>query len=146
MKMVPLPVGAPPSRCLSRECKQSASLLLRLGSARLRHPIRERSAQSTEIGLRLFVFCVFRLNANPAFSVRANVSGNIQSARVSVIHRAVAIPSFWLAVSNFPHQEQQWETPLSLRGTNITVVDLALLAFTDNDFTNFNMHFEVVIG
>ena len=44
---------------------------------------------------RLFVLCVFRLNANPAFSVRANVSGNIQSARVSVIHRAVAVPPFW---------------------------------------------------
>ena len=48
---------------------------------------------------RLFVLCVFRLNANPAFSVRANVSGNIQSARVSVIHRAVAVPPFWRALS-----------------------------------------------
>ena len=42
---------------------------------------------------RLFVLCVFRLNANPAFSVRANVSGNI------LIHRAVGVPPFWRALS-----------------------------------------------
>jgi len=38
------------------------------------------------------------LNADPAFSLRANVSDNIQSARVGVIHRVVAVPTSWIAL------------------------------------------------
>ena len=37
---------------------------------------------------------ILLLNANPAFSVRANVACNTQSAGVAVIHRAVAVPPF----------------------------------------------------
>jgi hypothetical protein len=49
---------------------------------------------------RLGILCVFRLNANLAFSVGANVSSNSQSsAWIALIQCAVAIPSFWLALS-----------------------------------------------
>src|SRR5580704_5837881 len=53
----------------------------------------------------------------------------LRCIRVRVIHRTVAHP-FGLPLANFPHQEQQWETPLSPSATNTTVVDFAPLAFT----------------
>jgi hypothetical protein len=92
------------------------------------------------------VLRVFCLNANPAFSVRANFACNTQSAGVAVIHRAVAVPPFWSALSKPAAPRTAMGDAAFPRGTNITVVDFALLAFTENDSTNFNMYFEVVIG
>ena len=53
---------------------------------------------SAESGGSLTVLPVFRLNANPAFSVgKRRLQHSIR--RVAVIHRAVAVPSFWSALS-----------------------------------------------
>ena len=59
----------------------------------------KRLRWSPELGGSLTVLGVLRLNTNPAFSVRANVSGNTQSAGVALIHRTVAVPPFWRALS-----------------------------------------------